>query len=128
MRSLSNSTAVNSQGKKLKNKQETRPMSEKILQINFKFDMPLAEYDQLAAQTAEPIAATPGLRWKVWLMNEAEHECGGIYLFDDEASVRAFLAGPIVTGAKSDPTLSDASVKIFDVMEEHTAITRGPIG
>jgi len=32
-----------------------------------------------------------------------------------------------VDGVKSDPTLSNVSVKQFDVIEELTAITRGPI-
>ena len=66
-------------------------------------------------------------RWKVWLINEAQHECGGIYLFDDEASVQGFLNSPMAAAATGDPRLSNASVKMFDVMEEHTAITRGPV-
>jgi hypothetical protein len=28
---------------------------------------------------------------------------------------------------KNDPTFSAVSFKIFDIMEEHTAITRGPV-
>jgi rhodanese-related sulfurtransferase len=61
-------------------------------------------------------------------MNETERECGGVYLFDDEASVQAFLNGPIVAASKDAPILSNASIKIFDVLEAHTAITRGPVG
>jgi hypothetical protein len=67
-----------------------------------------------------------GLRWKIFLVNEAEREVGGICLFDDEASLQAYLDGP-VAALKDDPTLSDISVKQFDVMEEHSAITRAPI-
>ena len=104
-------------------------MSQKILQINFTFSgIARSELEQAWLPAAQPIAETPGLRWKVWLMNETEHECGGVYLFDDEASVQAFLAGPIVAATKDAPILSNASVKIFDMMEEHTAITRGPVG
>jgi hypothetical protein len=103
-------------------------MSERILQINFRFDVPRAEYDQLAAHAAEPIAATPGLHWKVWLMNEAEREAGGIYLFEDEASLQAFLNGPIVASVGSHPALKELSVKQFGVMADVTAVTRGPLG
>ncbi len=99
-------------------------MSQKILQINFKFSGPRAEYEQANLPYAKPIADTPGLRWKIWLMNEDQGEAGGIYLFDDEATVQAFLAGPIIAEMKDDPTLS---MKTFDVMEEHTAVTRGPV-
>lgn len=102
-------------------------MSEKILQINFKFEMPRADYDQFAVQAAEPIAATPGLRWKVWLMNEAEKEAGGIYLFKDEASLQAFL-GPVTAQMGSHPALKEISVKQFGVMTDVTAVTRGPLG
>jgi hypothetical protein len=76
---------------------------------------------------AEPIAAVDGLRWKVWLMNEAESEAGGIYLFDDAASVQAYLEGSIVAQVTSHPALSEFSVKQFDVMDGVTAVTRGPV-
>ena len=102
-------------------------MSQKILQINFQISVSAKDYEQACLPAAQPIAATPGLRWKVWLMNEANHEAGGIYLFDDEASLQAFLAGPIVSAVKSDPTLSNISAKTFDVMEALTAVTRGPL-
>jgi rhodanese-related sulfurtransferase len=104
-------------------------MSQKILQINFTFSgVSRAELEQAWLPAAQPIADTPGLRWKVWLMNETEHECGGIYLFDDEAAVQAFLAGSIVAATKEAPILSNTSLKIFDMMAEHTAVTRGPVG
>lgn len=103
-------------------------MSQKILQINFTFnDVSGAELQQAWLPAAQPIAGTPGLRWKVWLVEETKCECGGIYLFDDEASMQAFLAGPIVAATKDAPILSNASVKMFDIMEAHTAITRGPV-
>jgi hypothetical protein len=52
------------------------------------------------------------LRWKVWLMNEAQQEAGGIYLFDNKAAAEAYL---------------NISAKLFDVMPDHSAITRGPL-
>ena len=102
-------------------------MPGKILQINFKFSVSKAEYEQAASGLVNGIAAVGGLRWKVWIMNESEREAGGIYLFDDEASVKAYLEGPIVAQVTSHPALSDFSVKQFDVMDEVTGITRGPV-
>jgi hypothetical protein len=102
-------------------------MSGRILQLNFKFSVSGAEYEESVSPLADGIAAVAGLRWKVWLMNEAESEAGGIYLFDDEASVKAYLEGPIVAQVTSHPALSDFSVKQFDVMDKVTAITRGPV-
>ena len=103
-------------------------MSQVILQINIKINIPVAEVEPPWLEVAQPIADTPGLRWKVWLKNVAEREVGGIYLFDDEASVQAFLDGPIVAATKASPVIDSISVKQFNVMEAHTAITRGPIG
>jgi len=102
-------------------------MPGRIMQLNFKFSVSGSEYEQAVSPLASQIAAVAGLRWKVWLMNEAESEAGGIMLFDDEASVKAYLEGPIVAQVTSHPALSDFSVKQFDVMEKVTAITRGPV-
>lgn len=101
-------------------------MSQKILQINFKFSVSQAELEQAFAPAAQSVADTPGLRWKIWLVN-ADHEAGGIHLFDDEASLRAYLNGPIVASVGSNPALSDVSVKVFDTIDALTLITRGPI-
>lgn len=102
-------------------------MSGRIMQLNFKFNVSRAEYEQAVSPLAGDIGAVAGLRWKIWIINEAESEAGGIYLFDDEASVKAYLEGPIVAQVTSHPALSDFSVKQFDVMEGVTAITRGPV-
>ena len=102
-------------------------MSQKILQVNLKFSIPRADLEAAWLPVAQPIADVPGLRWKVWLMNEVEHEAGGIYLFESEAAAQAYLAGPIVAALKSSPAISNISAKLFDVLESHTAITRGPV-
>ncbi len=102
-------------------------MSGMILQINFKFSVTRAEYEEAAASLAGEFAKVGGLRWKVWTINEAESEAGGIYLFDDESSLEAFLAGPLAAQVKSHPAFSDMSAKTFEVMNKVTAITRGPV-
>ena len=102
-------------------------MSGRIMQLNFKFNVSGAEYEQAVSPLASQFATVAGLRWKIWMINEEEQEAGGIYLFDDEASVKEFLEGPLAAQVTSHPALSDFSVKQFDVMEDQTAITRGPV-
>ncbi len=102
-------------------------MPKKILQLNFKFSVSSAEYEQAVSPLANDFAAVDGLIWKVWLMNEKESEAGGIYLFEDESSLKAYLDGPLAGKVKSHPALSDMSAKVFDVMDKVTAITRGPV-
>jgi hypothetical protein len=98
-----------------------------ILQVNFKVNLPTAEYKAMCESVSQAVADVPGLQWKVWLLNEAEKEAGGIYLFKDKQSLQNYLAGPIVSKIKSHPALSNLSAKQFDVMEDVTAVTRGPI-
>ena len=98
-----------------------------ILQINFKLNVPVDEYEKICAPLAQPVAEVPGLRWKLWLINKGEGEAGGIYLFDTEEAMNEYMAGPIVTQVKSHPALRDLSAKKFDLMEEVTAVTRGPV-
>jgi Putative mono-oxygenase ydhR len=98
-----------------------------ILQVNFKLNVPIAEYRKICDAVAQPIADVPGLQWKVWLLNEQENEAGGIYLFKDEQALNDYLSGPIVSQIKSHPAFQELNVKRFDVMEDVTAVTRGPI-
>lgn len=102
-------------------------MSQKLLQVNMKFSIPRDELEAAWLQAAQPIADTPGLDWKVWLMNAAEGEAGGIYLFESEDAAQAYLNGPIVAALKASPAVSHISAKLFDVLETHTAITKGPV-
>src|SRR5215813_12498660 len=67
-----------------------------ILQINFNFNVPVAECQKMADSGAHAFLDVPGLRWKIWLLNPAAQEAGGIYLFDSQASLDAYLNGPLV--------------------------------
>ena len=102
-------------------------MSTTVLQINFKFNVSPAELGEAFAPLVEPIANVPGLRWKIWSLDEATSEFAGIYLFDDPDSVQAYLEGPIIAGVSKHPALSDFSIKQFGVIDEFSAITRGPV-
>jgi hypothetical protein len=102
-------------------------MSQQILQVNLNFSIPRADLEAAWLGFAQPIAETPGLAWKVWLMNEQESEAGGIYLFESEDATRAYLAGPAVAALKASPVVSNISAKTFAIMPEHSSITRAPL-
>ena len=104
----------------------------KIVQLNFKFKNSASEVKKHwlgGAQTFAPNGEVKGLLWKIWLINEAEKSAGGIYLFKDEASAQAYMNGPIVAGAKTCPGCSayDMEIKMWDILPEHTKISRGPV-
>ncbi len=98
-----------------------------ILQIKFTFDLSLSEYENLCRSVAPLIAGVSGLRWKVWVLNEQEREAGGIYLFATEQEMNDYVAGPFVGKLKSHPAIRNVRIAKFEVMEDLTSITRGPV-
>jgi len=102
-------------------------MASRILQLNFKFNVSKKDYEGAVSPLADKFAAVDGLVWKIWLMNEENGEAGGIYFFKDDSSLKAFLESDLAAGVSSHPALSEMSVKQFDIMEDITAITRGPV-
>lgn len=112
----------------------------KVLLVSYKFSKEIVDnMDKLEARASEgakQISKIPGLRWKIYLYNDEKDEAGGVYLFEDEASLNAYLNGPIMTqrkagkfgdGVNETGDINDVTIRQFDVMEEMTAITRGPV-
>lgn len=80
------------------------------------------------SDAAHHVANVDGLRWKIWLVNEAQREAGGIYLFESRTAAEAYANGPIIANLRSAPFQSGLTVKGFDFAEELTEVTRGPVG
>ena len=102
-------------------------MSHQILQVNFKFNVAREQYENTVSPMAQDFAEVPGCLWKIWLMNEADNEAGGIYLFADEASMEKFKGSPLVASVLSHPALGDFSIKQFEVLEKISRATRAPL-
>ena len=101
-------------------------MSHKVnVQIQFDLRCTPAEFREHAAHVAGAIAAVPGLLWKVWILDEEHGRGGGVYLFADRAAATAYLEGPIVSGLRGNPALAGVEVRLFDVLEGPSVITRG---
>ncbi len=99
-------------------------MALKLLQMDYPFSGPWGS--QMAdeyADLARRIANVPGLICKVWTENREAGEAGGIYLFEDEASLESYLEGKIQRMKASG--IQDIRAKKFDVNEPLTRITRG---
>ena len=102
----------------------------KILQVNFTIKARTPELLQAFQKHAPrfgPNGDVKGLNWKIWLFNESDNSSGGIYLFEDQASVDAYLDGDIVRMIKNSPALSNIEMKVFDFIPELTKISRGPV-
>jgi len=49
-------------------------MAVKVLQINFRLKASTPDYQSLCQSVAQAFAGVPGLRWKIWLLNDHEKE------------------------------------------------------
>ena len=102
-------------------------MSESILQVNFALNVSAGDYSEAANQMANLFAEVPGLKWKIWLLDEERGEAGGIYFFDDDESLQAYLESPLAAEVKAHPGLKNLEAKRFGVMQGPTSVTRGPV-
>ncbi|MEZ4559081.1 MAG: YdhR family protein [Caldilineaceae bacterium] len=81
-----------------------------------------------ATSLADTFAQLDGLRWKIWTLNEETGEAGGIFLFDDEPSRQGYLDGLYAEVIGGNPAFHDSVIKKFDVIEDATQVTHGPVG
>ena len=102
-------------------------MAKKLLQVNFIWDGTLDEAMEAFASMVQPIADQPGLSWKVWCWNDDGHEFAGEYLFENQSTLNDYLGGPIVEQLNKHPKINNLSAKVFDVLEEASKATRGPV-
>lgn len=102
-------------------------MSKTILQVNYGFTSSRKDHTELVTPLAEPLASVPGLVWKVWLMNEANNEAGGIYLFESRDAADTFMNSEAINSFVSHPTIINVSAKMFKPDETLSQVTRGPI-
>lgn len=102
-------------------------MPQKLLQVNFRFNIMKDEYENAAAEMAGAFAEVNGLKWKIWILNPENSEAGGIYLFESDEALNNYLGSPLAEQVKSHPAFSEMSVKPYDVMEKPTSICRGPV-
>ena len=96
----------------------------RILIVQFQTQgMTDAELRQVADEIAPAFAAVQGLERKYWLAEEATNTYGGVYIFEDQASIDAYLASDIVKGIRSNPAFVNVSMEQFGILEGPTALT-----
>ena len=100
---------------------------EYLLDVHFKYNVPTDECVAAVSPLAEQFAATDGLLWKIWALNEDESQFSGKLLFEDAASMQAFLDGELAATILNHPALSDFEVTPYSIMKEQTLATSGPI-
>lgn len=83
------------------------------------------ELNELCDQLAPAIAAMPGLVSKVWLANAETNTYGGVYTWEDQASIDSFMGSQLIADFVGHPNITNVTSQVFDVMEEQSKVTRG---
>ena len=101
-----------------------------ILVVNYRYDL-RDDNDPIEAGKDEEVAAVfrdfPGLGIKFAIADqEDENEYGGIYLFEDDASLEAFLASPILKEWSEHPDVSNLTYKKYNAAPDFTKNTITP--
>ncbi len=95
-----------------------------LLVFEFPMDGPWG--DEMAGAfkgLAEDIAGEPGLIWKVWTEAPERKVAGGVYLFEDEASARAYAAKH--SERLKGFGITDIDLREYSTNEPLSVITRG---
>ncbi len=97
---------------------------QKLLQLHFSFNGPFGrEMTEGLKELAESINQEPGFIWKIWTESEENREGGGIYMFEDECSAKAYLK--MHTARLKQFGVEKVYHKIFDVNEPLSIINKG---
>jgi hypothetical protein len=97
-----------------------------VLQINYVPGAAMSRWSpEQALDVARQIATVPGLHWKLWVRDETEGTCGGIYLFATEASARAWesRAKALFAGFGA----IGVTAQLLSVDEAQSEATRAPL-
>ena len=96
--------------------------------VTFRLDGPSHEaYVAQADAIADAFAAWRGLLSKVWLADPHTGRYGGVYVFESKAHADASRQSPEFLSLMCLPTFANVRVDEFEVLDDPTAITGGPL-
>ena len=98
-----------------------------LLDVSFAYDIAADELRAELAPLTEQFAATDGLVWKLWAIDEENSRFSGKLLFADGKTMQAFLDGELAATLMAHPALSDFEATPYAVMAAESRQTRGPI-
>lgn len=98
-----------------------------LLEVNFKYNVPTADFQAAVSPLADQFAATDGLRWKIWAIDEENSQFSGILMFDDAAKRDAFLQSDLAETVTTHPALSDFAILPYDIMAAESRVTNAPM-
>lgn len=98
-----------------------------LLNITFTYDVSTSALQAELAPLAEQFAATNGLLWMLWAVDEANSRFSGQLLFAEMADVDAFLQSEPAMTLMEHPALNEFEAASYALMSAESEVTRGPI-
>ena len=92
--------------------------------VTFDTTASLDELAGFASDLAHAVTSVPGLISKTWLADG--DTIGGFYLFADENTCNAYLAGDIIDAIRGNAAFTNFRVRHFDVLEQLSAMNGTP--
>ena len=100
-----------------------------VLVVRYKYDL-REDNDIIELSKNEEMlkiwSTIPGLGVKFALANPDENEYGGVYLFEDDESLEAFLASPLLKEWGEHPDVRELTFRKYQVLPDFTLKTIKP--
>ena len=100
-----------------------------VLVVRYKYDL-REDNDIIELSKDEDMlkiwSTIPGLGVKFALANPDENEYGGVYLFEDDAALEAFLASPLLKDWGEHPDVSELTYTKYQALPDFTLKTIKP--
>jgi len=98
-----------------------------VLHLRFKVRPEPHVFLAQSREAATIIASVDGLIWKIWILQREESEVGGIYLFANRESAKAYLNSPVIQSVRSNPAVVSSQAQLWDIDSWISALTRAPL-
>jgi hypothetical protein len=81
-------------------------------------------YAAHCAAVAPQFTTIPGLRAKAWIADPRTNTYGGVYAWESEAAMQAYVDGPVFSALRANPLFEAVTSRDFTVLQEPTRITQ----
>ncbi|MES2851239.1 MAG: YdhR family protein [Bacteroidota bacterium] len=102
-------------------------MTQQVFITKFNYSLATEALKKMLPSVAPEFANIPGCQWKIWLVDEARKEAGGVYLFDDPEALEHFKRSKLFVSVLSNPAFSNFETRTSAIAEKASAITDAPL-
>jgi hypothetical protein len=104
---------------------ENFPMNHCCLQVEVTLNVPSETWLAACDQAVPTMCRLEGLLWKLWVLDDAAGSAGGLYLFRDVVSARAYADGPVLDRLRKSGAARDVRVRLFPIVDHLSRRTFG---